>query len=185
MRCAPGSAAHSRRLGAWRKRNPAASLPAHACCLEHVRERAPAGLRLVRRSTGFKVRDERGVAAGGGVAEALHALAAGAGLLAARRRLALLALRGARSVVYTRGLACPRSSVRDTGCRRRKASSGLLPELAAVTQAPCGWHIISAAAHLDEVQLGPVLAAPKHQALGRQAVAPGAPDLPPVVASET
>jgi len=58
----------------------------------------------------------------------------------------------------------------------------VLPELAAITQAPRGWHIISAAAHLDEVQLGPVLAAPKHQALGRQAVAPGAPNLPPVVA---
>ncbi len=42
----------------------------------------------------------------------------------------------------------------------------------------------SASVHLDEVQFGPVLAAPEHQALGRQAVAPGPPNLPPVVARD-
>ena len=50
------------------------------------------------------MRYERGMAAAGRVAEALHLLLAGRKLLAARSRLPLLALQNRQSIAY--GLCC-------------------------------------------------------------------------------
>ena len=115
----------------------------------HSQERALAGLIRRRCAVGFKVRNQRRVAAAAGVAEALHLLLAGRELLAAGKRLPLLPLppMGNRT-------AAPGTSTEITCCEA--GAAGL---------------------HLYKVQLGPVLATPQHEALGRQAVTPGAPDL--------